>query len=48
MKSKKGAMKNHMEDLACGPVVKNSPANAGDEGLIPSPERAHMARLPGL
>ena len=25
-----------------GSVVKNSPANAGDTGLIPSPGRSHM------
>ena len=25
-----------------GSVVKNPPANAGDTGLIPGPERSHM------
>ena len=25
-----------------GPVVKNSPANAGDTGSIPGGERSHM------
>ena len=29
-------------DFAGGPVVKNSPANAGDMGLIPGPGRSHM------
>ena len=27
-----------------GPVVKNSPANAGDTGSIPSPGRFYMPR----
>ena len=30
------------ERLPCGSVVKNSPANAGDTGLIPGPRRFHM------
>ena len=42
MKNRKDATKNHMEDLTCGPAVKNPPANAGDVGLIPSPGRSHM------
>ena len=25
-------------------MVKNSPANAGDTGLIPGPRRSHMSR----
>ena len=29
-------------DFAGGPVVKNSPANAGDMGSIPGPGRSHM------
>ena len=29
-------------DLSDGPVVKNSPANAEDTGLIPGPGRLHM------
>ena len=32
-----------MFGLSCGPAVKNSPANAGDMGLIPSPGRFHHA-----
>ena len=31
-------------DFSGGPVVKNSPANAGDTGSIPAPERFHMLR----
>ena len=27
-----------------GSVVKNLPANSGDGGLIPQPERSHMLR----
>ena len=27
-----------------GSVVENPPANAGDTGLIPGPERSHMPR----
>ena len=27
-----------------GPVVKNPPANAGDMGSTPDPERSHMRR----
>ena len=27
------------KDFKCGPVVKNSPANTGDTGLIPGPGR---------
>ena len=30
------------QDFSGGPVVKNLPANAGDTGLIPGPERSHM------
>ena len=29
-------------DFPGGPVVENSPANAGDTGLIPGPGRFHM------
>ena len=32
------------KDLPGGPVVKNSPANAGDMGSIPGPGRLHMPR----
>ena len=31
-----------IEDFPDGPVVKNSPANAGDMNSIPVPERSHM------
>ena len=30
------------QDFPGGPVVENLPANAGDMGLIPGPERFHM------
>ena len=29
--------------LPCSPVVKNSPAHAGDTSFIPDPGRSHMA-----
>ena len=31
-------------DFPGGPVVKNSPAKAGDMGSIPGPGRSHMPR----
>ena len=31
-----------IQDFPGGPVVKNLPANAGDMGSIPGPERFHM------
>ena len=31
-------------DFPGGAVVKNLPANAGDTGSIPGPERFHMPR----
>ena len=31
-------------DFPGGPVVKSSPANAGDTGSIPAPGRSHMSR----
>ena len=31
-------------DFPGGTVVKNLPANAGDTGLSPGPERSHMPR----
>jgi len=37
-------LKKSKEDFPGGPVVKNPPANAGDVGLIPGPERFHMPR----
>ena len=30
------------EDFPDGPMVKNSPANAGDIGSVPGPGRFHM------
>ena len=33
-----------VQGLPWGPVAKNPPANAGDMGLIPAPERSHMPR----
>ena len=35
-------IKNSMEGLPGGPVVKNPPANAGNMSLIPGPGRSHM------
>ena len=35
-------LKNEIEDLPDGPVVKNSPASAGDVGSIPGLGRFHM------
>ena len=36
---------NHLVlDFPGGAVVKNSPANAGDTGSSPGPERSHMPR----
>ena len=32
------------KDFPGGAVVKYPPANAGDTGLIPGPERSHMLR----
>ena len=29
-------------DFPGGPVVKNPPANVGDEGLTPGPGRSHI------
>ena len=34
--------KNYLRDFPGGPVFKNSPADAGDTGLIPGPGRSHM------
>ena len=36
------ALKTFRMDFPGGPVVKNPPANAGDMGSIPCPERFHM------
>ena len=33
---------NTIGDFPGGPVIRNLPANAGDIGLIPDPERSHM------
>ena len=32
----------HIRGFPGGAVVKNLPANAGDTGSIPGPERSHM------
>ena len=45
--------KYNVRDFPGGAVVKNPPANAGDTGSIPGPERSHMpqsnqARVPQL
>ena len=37
-------IKNSMEGLPGGPVVKNPPANAGNMGLIPGPGGFYMPR----
>ena len=34
--------KMYIRDFPGGPVVENSPANAGDAGLIPGLRRFHM------
>ena len=34
--------KKKIRDFPGGAVVKNPPANAGDTGLNPGPERSHM------
>ena len=34
----------YVRDFPGGAVVKNPPANAGDVGSIPGPERSHMLR----
>ena len=36
------SLKSDVVDFPGGPVVKNSPANAGDMGSIPDPVRFHM------
>ena len=35
-------MNEEIRNFPSGPVVKNPPANAGDMGLIPGPERFYM------
>jgi len=34
--------KESLQGFPGGPVVKNSPNNSGDTGLIPGPGRSHM------
>ena len=34
-------LKRHTQDISGGPVVKNSPANAGDTSSIPGLGRSH-------
>ena len=36
--------KKSVQDSPGGPVVKNLPANEGDTGLIPDPERFHTSQ----
>ena len=38
--------KNKSEGFPGGTVVKNPPANAGDTGSSPGPERSHMQLSP--
>ena len=33
-----------VSDFPGGTVIKNTPANAGDTGLVPGPGRPHMPR----
>ena len=35
-------LKIKKQDFPGGAVVKNTPANAGDMGFSPGPERSHM------
>ena len=37
-------LKSMCRDFPGGTVVKNPPADAGDTGLGPGPERSHMLR----
>ena len=41
-KTWKALSKRKKEDFPGGPVIKNPPADAGDEGLIPGQGRFHM------
>ena len=41
---KESLLKRNKRDFPGGTVVRNPPANAGDTGLIPGPERSHMPR----
>ena len=36
------SQKEYEQGFPGGLVIKNPPANAGDMGLIPGPERSHM------
>ena len=40
----KKVKKNRLRDFLGGAMVKNTPAKAGDTGLIPGPGRSHMLR----
>ena len=42
MTKETGRLKERHRDFPGGTVVKNLPANAGDTGSIPGPERSHM------
>ena len=37
-----GSRDTRQQDFPGGPVVKNTPARAGDTDLIPGPGRLHM------
>ena len=43
-RQKRHLLKNTVQDLPSGWVVKNLPASAGDTGSIPDPGRAHRPR----
>ena len=43
-KIKFGERRVPLHNFPGGPVVKNPPANAGDKGLTPGPERFRMPR----
>ena len=44
MRAEKGLFKTGAQGFPGGAVVKNPPANAGDTGSSPGPERSHMLR----
>ena len=43
-RGQKTKTQNRSKDFPGGTVVKNPPANAGDTGSSPGPERSHMSR----
>ena len=44
IRGKKSIILKHIWGFPGDPVVKNSPANAGDMGSIPGAGRSHMPR----